>query len=346
MNRPRGRARATVAALLALLAAALPASARQPDDESGWLQKPNVGYGPFRQTSLSPFSSLRMPLSPFFPTSFPAGAFELHVQSEWGKDLTATNYWEIDYEVVASDVSFSWGLSDHFRVELEIVSGERTGGGLDALIIGFHDTFGLALGPRTRFPRNDYRFNVTPPGGGPPVRVDREDPQPFVESALLSFQHAVTFGNNLLPAISYAVAFRAKLGGGGDLEEATPVDLAASLSASKDLSSGFRLYAGAIAAWYGRDNFFGIRLRTWQWSGTTALEWNCLPGFSLVAQYLVTAGAVDGLRDFSRPSNEVAGGFKWELGPGILFEAALIENILNFKNSPDLGFHAGLTIRW
>ncbi len=334
------------AALLALLAAALPASAQEPGDDSSWFQKPNVGYGPFRQTSLSPFSSLRMNLSPYFPASFSEHTFELHVQSEWGKDLAANNYWEIDYEVVASDVSFSWGLSDHVRVELEIVSGERTGGGLDALIIGFHDTFGLALGPRTRFPRNDYVFNVHSPDVGPPVHVDREDPQPFVESAMLSFQHVVTYGNDLLPAVSYAVTLRAKLGGGGDLEEATPVDLAASLSVSKDLSSGFRLYAGAIGAWYGRDNFFGIRLRTWQWSGLAALEWNCLPGFSLVAQYLITGGAVDGLRDFALPSNEVAGGFKWEIEPGLLFEAGIIENILNFVNSPDLGFHAGLTIRW
>jgi len=139
---------------------------------------------------------------------------------------------------------------------------------------------------------------------------------------------------------------RSKLGGGGDLEEATPVDLAASLSASKDLSSGFRLYAGVMAAWYGRDDFFGIKLRTWQWSGLTALEWNCLPGLSLVAQYLITGGAVDGLRDFSVPSHEVLGGFKWEIGTGLLLELALIENIINFENSPDLGFHGGLTIRW
>ena len=70
------------ALLAAFLASALPASAQEPDEESSWFQKPNVGYGPFRQTSLSPFSSLRMNLSPYFPTSFPKNTFELHMQSE------------------------------------------------------------------------------------------------------------------------------------------------------------------------------------------------------------------------------------------------------------------------
>jgi hypothetical protein len=117
------------------------------------------------------------------------------------------------------------------------------------------------------------------------------------------------------------------------------------MALSKEIS-GFHLYAGGIIAWYGRDDFFGIKLRTWQWAGQLAAEWNCLPDFSLVAQYLITAGAIEGLRDFSKPSHEVAGGFKWELTHSILFEAALIENIINFENSPDLGFQFGFTFRY
>lgn len=36
-------------------------------------------------------------------------------------------------------------------------------------------------------------------------------------------------------------------------------------------------------------------------------------------------------------------GFKKGLGPSRVFFVALSENLLNFKNSPDVGFHAGIT---
>lgn len=338
------------ALLVPFLSAALAASAQESDDprdaESTWFRQANVGYGPFHQTSLSPFTSLRLNLVPYFPSAFPEGMFEFELSTGWGKNNSSSDLWDIDFEVVASNVSFAWAVSDRVRVSMEIVSGERTGGGLDPLILGFHQTFGLPLNDRSRHPKNDFVFDVNAPDVGPPVHLDKDDPQPFVESVLMTFQHTVTYGNDVLPAFTYAIQLRGKLGGGGDLEEASPVDVLVSVAASKDLSAGVRVYAGGIVGWYGRDDFFGIRLRTWQWSVLVAAEWACLPDFSLIVQDLITGGAVEGLRDFSLPSHEVSGGFKWEIGRGMLFEVALIENIINFENSPDLGFHFALTVRW
>lgn len=318
---------------------------RPVEEPSTWWGRPNTGYGPIRETSIAPFNSLRLNLAPYFPSAMPERTFEVRLESAWGKNNSLNDLWDIDFEVVASTVSFAWSLSDNVRVGLEIVSGDRTGGGLDALINGFHETFGLALGIRERHPRNDYVFDIKASNAGPAIHIDREDPNPFVEGALWTFQHVVTYGDDVTPAISYSLTLRSKLGSGGDLEEASPVDLLASVAVSKELL-GFHFYAGAIVGWYGRDDFFGMKLKTWQWAGQLAVEWNCLSSFSLVAQYLITSGAADGLKDFSQPSHEVAGGFKWELLHSILFEAALIENIINFKNGPDLGFQAGFTFRY
>jgi hypothetical protein len=55
---------------------------------------------------------------------------------------------------------------------------------------------------------------------------------------------------------------------------------------------------------------------------------------------------VDRLQDFSRPSNEIVAGFKWEPRRGLLVELGIVENIVNFSNSPDFGIHAGLSLRW
>jgi nucleoside-diphosphate-sugar epimerase len=52
------------------------------------------------------------------------------------------------------------------------------------------------------------------------------------------------------------------------------------------------------------------------------------------------------LGDFSQNSNEITLGWKWELADRTVFEFGLIENILNFNNSPDFGVHAGLTFRF
>lgn len=352
MTRRRGVAWLLPALLLS--AAALPAAAQDEEEpeprpnpidaESTWWRKANVGYGPFRETSLSPFSTTRMNLTPRFPSSLPERTFEARLEAGWGKNITVTDLWDIDFEVVASTAAFTWSLSDEMRVELEIGSGTRTGGGLDALIIGFHNAFGIPLGDRGRHPQDDFVFEVNAPGAGPPVSLDRDDPQPFTEAMMLTLQHVVTYGDEAAPAVSWSLTLRAKLAD-GDLDEASPVDLLASVAVSKEISI-LHVYAGVTAGWYGRDRFFGLKLETWQWAAQVAAEWNALPGFSLVVQYVITAGAVESLRDFSKPSNEVAGGFKWEVTGGILFEAALIENILNFDNSPDLGFHFGVTMRW
>ncbi len=339
---------------LLIAAAALPAAAQEPEDdppprnpineESTWWRKANVGYGPFRETSLSVFSTCRMNLAPRFPSSLPARTFEARLESGWAKNNTLGDLWDIDFEVVASTVAFTWSLTDEARVELEIASGQRTGGGLDALILGFHDTFGLAFGDRKRHSRNDFVFDVNAPDAGPPVRLDRTSDNPFVEAALVTFQHVLTYGNVTLPAVSWGLTLRTQLSE-GDLDEASPADLGASFAVSKEIA-WFQVYAGAAAMWYGRDDFYGIKFRTWQWAGQAAVEWRALPGFSIIAQWVITAGAVDDLRDFSKPSHEVGGGFKWEVTGGILFEASLIENIINFENSPDLGFHFGITMRW
>ena len=37
---------------------------------------------------------------------------------------------------------------------------------------------------------------------------------------------------------------------------------------------------------------------------------------------------------------------QWELAERTVFELGLIENIINFNNSPDFGVHAGLTYRF
>ena len=49
---------------------------------------------------------------------------------------------------------------------------------------------------------------------------------------------------------------------------------------------------------------------------------------------------------FSTNSHEITLGWKWEFVNNVVLEFGLIENLINFENSPDFGIHAGLTWRF
>jgi uncharacterized protein DUF3187 len=314
------------------------------DEESLWFREPNVGYGPVHYVSMSLFPSLRSGFETNFPESMPAGTFDLRITESWVKNSSASDLWQIDYEVLRSNVGFSWGLSDDVRLDLTIESASRTGGTLDAFILGFHQTFGVAVGYRNNFARNENRIEIQPPNGGAPIVVDKHDPQPYEQAALLTLRDTLTYGDEDVPAIAWSLSVRGSLAP-GDIRRSGPFDLGASLGMVKEFDS-VHVYVGGNVAWYGREEFFGLKLKPIQWSTTVAVEWHAATDFSLIVQYLVTSGAAERLSDFSLPCHEIVAGFKGEPWPGVILEAAIVENIINFKNSPDFGVHLGITFRW
>lgn len=334
---------------LALAAAAsaqdLPVFDRD-DDRVGGLgfRTPNIGYGVFHYSSLAPLPSLRSGFVTRFPSSLPENAFELRVSETWVRNFTVTDATEMDFDLARSNIAFSWGVSETLRLDLEIESGQRTGSRLDGFILGFHQLFGLSFGGRDHFARNDNRIEIQPPDGSPRIVVDRSDPQPYEQAALLTLQHTATFGDEDWPAASWSVSLRKNLDS-GDLRGGGPLDLSASAGLVKEVES-LHFYLGANVQWFGRESFFGLKLRTLQWSATIGIEWALLEDFSLIAQWVETSGAVDGLAELSRPSHEVVAGFKWQAFTRVLIDFALIENVINFDNGPDFGVHLGLTFRW
>ena len=89
-----------------------------------------------------------------------------------------------------------------------------------------------------------------------------------------------------------------------------------------------------------------VELNKTQLSGSVAAEWSYIPTQSLLLQFLATEGQAVELGPFSEPSYEVTLGWKMQIKSKIVFELGLIENILNFSNSPDFGIHAGITTRF
>jgi len=318
-----------------------------PDDEESpglWFLQPNVGYGPFRYVSLAPIPSLRTGFETHFPESMPTGMFDLRVTESWVQNLAVKDRFQLDFEVLRSNIDFTWALSNNVQLDVGIESASRIGGSLDAFILAFHQVFGLAIGPRDQFARNENRIVIQPPGGGPPVVVDENDPQPYEQAALLTFRHNLTYGDALFPAVSWSLSLRGNLAS-GDVHRSGPLDLGASLGLVKEIET-VHIYVGGNLAWFGSEEFFGLKLRPLQWSTTVCFEWHLVTEFSIIAQYMVTSGSAVGLEDLSLPSHEVVAGFKWEPWRGVLIELSIVENIINPYNSPDFGVHGGVTFRW
>ena len=146
-----------------------PPESPKPSDEDDqtalWFRDPNTGYGPFHYVSLSLFPSLRSGFETHFPDSLASGGFELRVNESWVKNFSSTDRWLVDFELLRSNIGFSWGLSESLRLDLAIESAGRTGGTLDAFILGFHQSFGLAVG---RLPARTPR---QAPRSGPYLRT-------------------------------------------------------------------------------------------------------------------------------------------------------------------------------
>jgi len=96
---------------------------------------------------------------------------------------------------------------------------------------------------------------------------------------------------------------------------------------------------------HAQSDVLGVRLRRTQWSALAAVEYRASKRTSYVVQGLVTSASARDFGDFAKPTYEVTLGFKRVLGPDLLLEASVLENLFIFDNSPDVGFHVGLVWR-
>ena len=70
-----------------------------------------------------------------------------------------------------------------------------------------------------------------------------------------------------------------------------------------------------------------------------ALAWEISHRYSFLAQVFYTEGTIKDFAQFGKPSTELDLGVKIITDSGGSYEFAIIENIFNYDNSPDLGFH-------
>ena len=310
----------------------------------------HVGYGPLALTSQSPFQALRLAMRPRTPSTLGKGQFEARATSTW------VNIWAVDglespidereytldFEMLQTAVTLDYGITDTLEIGGEFQNRSRFGGEMDGLTQGFHDLFGVDQNGRDQVPKGEFTMQLSPPGQST-VALDASDRGSFTRSIAASIQHNVTCGSAKLPAFSYSFSARFETLDSEDL--GSDLDLAVSVATSRRFGK-FYLNATLGYAWFGKDDFRGIELEETQYSWLLTFEWRFRPKQSLLLQHLSTEGLIDEFGPFSDDSNEVTLGWKWELRKRGTFELGLVENIIEYDNSPDFGIHLGFSQRF
>jgi hypothetical protein len=125
-----------------------------------------------------------------------------------------------------------------------------------------------------------------------------------------------------------------------------PLDWSLGIGLSKRLTHRWYSYLHAGYTNYGQTRLLNVEFEEDAVFATLSLAWASKPNFSWLAQYSFHEGVLKHFDELSDPSHELGLGFKWELSEGKVVEFALVENIINYDNSPDFGFHLGYSHRF
>ncbi len=304
-----------------------------------------IGYGPLRLQSQSPFQTLRLTLTPMAPTFQRPGTWET------GATMSLANVWanspghyRIDYESLDTSFFAAYGINESLRLEIGFQEKRLFGGILDGFITDFHDFFDLDQDGRDTTPFGLVEIEILDDNGDPLLSYSRGSGV-YSRSITASLEHRLTCGSYSFPAVSYLIAARYDTEGPHMLKRDFPVDLGLSLMAAKKLGP-VNLYLSAGIFWYGSSQIQKVELKNIQKALMTGVEWRFAQHHSLLLQGLITEGAAKNLGPFSDASYEVTLGWKWEVIPSGVMELGLIENIIIWDNSPDFGLHGGFSYRF
>lgn len=301
--------------------------------------------GPLSLRAHSPATILRLSPTPELALLAPPKSFRVAELVSW------TNYFDydperfvVDAEAVRVATRLAYGVSPRLEVGVELPFSYRWGGVLDRTIEGFHRFFSLSNGQRESQPRNQYRVWVRGREGRPDFELRHgrsgwggEDPILHGRVCLvgcLGEGVAVVAGAMFKPPLQRTHTLYST--GGHDFGFTLSAATATPRLAVHGMVAGMRYHERVPLP---------IQLNRVQYSLFTAVEYRLSPRTSWLLQGLATSPTAKGYGDFGQWSFEAALGLKRRVGGHWCVEVGLLENLLFYDNSPDVGLHLGVTWR-
>jgi hypothetical protein len=350
-----GRVAVFHAAWLALILLAFPPGAwGAPETPSEQLPDPrplfapvsdNARLGPFQLHDASPFQLLRVTMTPLSTETLARGQFLLNASVTWDNrwGFKYKQYY-IDGEFLQFSMAGDYGVTDWLQVRLEIPFGVRGGGVMDSAIMGFHDALGYAQAGRDLFPINRFRL-ILWRKDGTLFQLGPEDTGIGLEDMTLTARFRLLKGGELLPLTSLSLQMQLPTGNEDQLWGSGSLDGAVAVSLAKRF---WRLYFYLDLQYtrFGSDELVGIPMEQNQFSLLFTAEWSIIQRLSFVSQFQWHSSPAVDFYEFSQCISEVALGVKALIAPETVLSFALIENIFFYDNSPDFGFHLGVSHRF
>ncbi|HNX48882.1 MAG TPA: DUF3187 family protein [Thermoanaerobaculaceae bacterium] len=333
--------------------AAVPAWATGPDDTAtavgapvpqAWSASAAVGLGPLTQGSQSPTSVFRLSHPAGTPSTLGEGQWEIQSLTDWANYFCdGHDRYFLDYESLRARLSVAYGAAPRTQVTLSSSASYQGGGILDGFIEGFERSVGAINHDRRQAPRNRYLIRARDTDGSVREYGGRESGW-HVENATFEVKHLVLEGTETAPSVVATAIVKLPIGSYVPGRPNGGVDVGARLDAGVRRGR-FNLYGSLGVVAFGNRDSLGVDLLPYQLSIMTAVEVRTTPRTSLVTQALISGPVARHAGEFSDNTREIAIGLKHRMGPDLLLELSVVENLLVFGNSADIAFHAGLTWR-
>jgi hypothetical protein len=300
----------------------------------GYLTAPSMSLGHFLRPS-----TLFLP-----PECLRKGEWNFDIDFNWA------NVWNydaphflIDCELIRSDQRVYYALEDGLIAGLSVPVIGRTSGFADSFIEHFHQTFHLDNELRNQFPRNRSIIEIINEDGEHIV-LARGDCWGIGDiSAFAAWQ--------VIPACRYpfslALHFQlyAPTGEVKQLRGFGKPAVATGAIITKPVLSGRLIgFVGGGYFYSPADRVEGtdIELSESVYTLLAGCEVRVRRNLSILVQALMSSPVTENYYAFASPSNEISSGIKWQIAEHSILEFGILENIIEFRNSPDFGFHLSL----
>ncbi len=304
----------------------------------------NFGGGPFVLASRSPGPSLRLTEPPLVPSNLSKGQVIIDAGTSWTNVWANEAFYYFDYEMIESHLSLTYGINKRWMVGISFIKRNYFGGAMDDFIIEFHDLFGIDQDGRGNAPTGKSKLLLLD-GNGNTV-ADLGAANVFNNSsAQLMSSLILTPGTKLLPAINLSAVVQYGLETPFD-DNADPLDISIGIGLSKRWASRWYSYHTIRYTRFSQTNIPHLTFKNSSLSSTNTLSWQKHPGLSFLLQYMYHEDVIKNLNSLSDPSHEIGLGFKWQIRKSGVIEFSIIENILDYANSPDFGVHLAYSHRF
>jgi hypothetical protein len=231
----------------------------------------------------------------------------------------------------------------HRRLELSLSIPVRylSGGFLDGVIEGFHNRLGFDDADRSEMPRSDLAVEIGNSLAGTEYSpLEGQAIGWSLAEPVLEFNYVIPI--NFMDVAAHGYSRLPVRSGPEDLTGYLP-SVGLSLAVGKQFG-GFYSSLSYSAGHVSQSEFLGVSIRDRVHSTVASLEYHSASRrHTWWVQGIVQSGIATDLTGLADRRHQILLGYSVRVGPDWQLEFGLLENLLRFDNTPDVGLHFGVT---